>query len=125
MRFRWVVIALTLGAFGSAIAAFTQVQQQFFPTSSRPELFIEIRMPEGTSIGVTEAAAKKAEALIKGDADLEYYTTYIGEGSPRFFLALESRAAERELRAHRHDDQGGGGARAARRPASKGWSPRT
>ena len=88
VRFRWVVIALTLGAFGSAIAAFTQVQQQFFPTSSRPELFIEIRMPEGTSIGVTEAAAKKAEALIKGDADLEYYTTYIGEGSPRFFLAL-------------------------------------
>jgi multidrug efflux pump subunit AcrB len=88
VRFRWVVIALTLAAFGVAIAAFTQVQQQFFPTSSRPELFIEIRMPEGTSVGVTEAAAKKAEALIKGDADLEYYTTYIGEGSPRFFLAL-------------------------------------
>jgi multidrug efflux pump subunit AcrB len=88
VRFRWVVIVLTLGAFGSAIAAFTQVQQQFFPTSSRPELFIEIRMPEGTSIGVTEAAAKKAEALIKGDPDLEYYTSYIGEGSPRFFLAL-------------------------------------
>src|SRR5712671_4743766 len=88
VRFRWVVIALTLAAFGAAIAAFTQVQQQFFPISSRPELFIEIRMPEGTSIGVTEAAAKKAEALIKSDADLEYYTTYIGEGSPRFFLAL-------------------------------------
>ena len=88
VRFRWVVIVLTLGAFGAAIAAFTQVQQQFFPTSSRPELFIEIRMPEGTSIGVTEAAAMKAEALIKGDPDLEYYTTYIGEGSPRFFLAL-------------------------------------
>ena len=88
VRYRWVVIALTLGAFGSAIAAFTQVQQQFFPTSSRPELFIEIRLPEGSSIGVTEAAAKQAEALIKGDPDLEYYTTYIGEGSPRFFLAL-------------------------------------
>jgi multidrug efflux pump len=88
VRFRWVVIVLTLGAFGASIAAFTQVQQQFFPTSSRPELFIEIRLPEGTSIGVTEAAAKKAEALIKGDPDLEYATTYIGEGSPRFFLAL-------------------------------------
>src|SRR4029077_18887346 len=88
VRFRWVVIALTLAAFGASIAAFTQIQQQFFPTSSRPELFIEIRMPEGTSIGVTEAAAKKAEALIKGDIDLEYYTTYIGAGSPRFFLAL-------------------------------------
>jgi multidrug efflux pump subunit AcrB len=88
VRFRWVVIGLTLATFGAAIAAFTQVQQQFFPTSSRPELFIEIRMPEGTSIGVTEAAAKKAEALIKGDANLRYYTTYIGEGSPRFFLAL-------------------------------------
>lgn len=88
VRHRWIVILLTLGAFGSAIAAFTQVQQQFFPTSSRPELFIEIRMPEGTSIGVTESAATKAETLIKGDADLEYYTTYIGQGSPRFFLAL-------------------------------------
>jgi multidrug efflux pump subunit AcrB len=88
VRRRWIVIGLTLGAFVSAIAAFTQVQQQFFPTSSRPELFIEIRMPEGTSINVTEAAAKKAEALIKGDPDLDYYTTYIGEGSPRFFLAL-------------------------------------
>jgi multidrug efflux pump subunit AcrB len=88
VRFRWVVIALTLAAFGAGVAAFAQVQQQFFPISSRPELFIEIRMPEGTSIGVTEAAAKKAEALIKDDPDLEYYTTYIGAGSPRFFLAL-------------------------------------
>ena len=88
VRFRWVVIALTLAAFGAGVAAFAQVQQQFFPISSRPELFIEIRMPEGTSIGVTEAAAKKAEALIKDDHDLEYYTTYIGAGSPRFFLAL-------------------------------------
>ena len=88
VRFRWIVIALTLAAFVSAIAAFTQVQQQFFPTSSRPELFIEIRLPEGTSINVTEAAAKKAEALIKGDPDLDYFTTYVGEGSPRFFLAL-------------------------------------
>ncbi len=88
VRFRWVVIALTLAAFGAGVAAFAQVQQQFFPISSRPELFIEIRMPEGTSIGVTEAAAKKAEALIKDGPDLEYYTTYIGAGSPRFFLAL-------------------------------------
>ncbi|MEI9902494.1 MAG: efflux RND transporter permease subunit [Hyphomicrobium sp.] len=61
VRFRWVTIAMTLGAFAAAIVAFTHVQQQFFPTSSRPELFIEIRMPEGTSIGVTEAAARKAE----------------------------------------------------------------
>ena len=88
VRFRWVVIALTLAAFGAGVAAFAQVQQQFFPISSRPELFIEIRMPEGTSIGVTEAAAKKAEALIKDDPGLEYYTTYIGAGSPRFTLAL-------------------------------------
>ena len=88
VRFRWVVIALTVAAFAAAIGAFTQVQQQFFPTSSRPELFVEIRLPEGTSIGVTQAAAEKAEALIEGDPDLEYYTTYVGEGSPRFFLAL-------------------------------------
>jgi multidrug efflux pump subunit AcrB len=67
---------------------FTYVQQQFFPTSSRPELFIEIRLPEGSAIGVTEAAAREAEALLAGDPDVKTFTTYVGAGSPRFYLAL-------------------------------------
>ncbi|MDX2205670.1 MAG: efflux RND transporter permease subunit [Hyphomicrobiaceae bacterium] len=85
---RGLVIAATFAAFGLAITAFGFVQQQFFPTSSRPELFIEVRMPEGSTIGATGAAARKAEALLKDDKDALSFTTYVGQGSPRFFLAL-------------------------------------
>ena len=88
LRFRWAVIAATFASFCLALAGMAFVQQQFFPTSSRPELFIEVRLPEGTSIGATLAAAKKAEALVAGDADADHYTTYVGQGSVRFYLAL-------------------------------------
>jgi multidrug efflux pump subunit AcrB len=64
------------------------VQQQFFPTSTRTELFFEMRLPEGTAIGVTEATAKKAEQLIGNDPDVDSYTTYVGAGAPRFWLGL-------------------------------------
>ncbi|MBS0242176.1 MAG: efflux RND transporter permease subunit [Proteobacteria bacterium] len=88
LRHRWVVIAMTIAAFAAAGFGMTRVQQQFFPTSSRPELFIETRMPEGSSIKATATAAAKAEALLAGDPDVETFTTYVGQGSPRFFLAL-------------------------------------
>jgi multidrug efflux pump len=85
---RGLVVAATLATFSIALAGFGFVQQQFFPTSSRPELFIEVRMPEGTAIGATSVAARKAEALLEGDKDALTVTTYVGQGSPRFFLAL-------------------------------------
>ncbi|MFM9940807.1 MAG: efflux RND transporter permease subunit [Hyphomicrobiaceae bacterium] len=88
LRRRWWVICATVAAFLLAGAGMGFVQQQFFPTSSRPELFIEVRMPEGTSIEATAAAARKAEKLLAGDADVATFTTYVGQGSPRFFLAL-------------------------------------
>jgi multidrug efflux pump len=64
------------------------VQQQFFPTSTRSELFFELRLPEGTAIGVTDATAKQAERLLAGDPDIVTYTSYVGQGSPRFWLGL-------------------------------------
>jgi multidrug efflux pump subunit AcrB len=88
LRRRWMVIGATVASFIAAGVGMGFVQQQFFPTSSRPELFIEVRMPEGTSIEATAAAARKAEQLLKDDADVAHYTTYVGQGSPRFFLAL-------------------------------------
>ncbi|MGQ0456087.1 MAG: efflux RND transporter permease subunit [Hyphomicrobium sp.] len=88
LRHRRIVIGATLTSFVLAGVGMGFVQQQFFPTSSRPELFIEVRMPEGSSIGATEVAARKAEALLDGDKDTKYFTTYVGQGSPRFFLAL-------------------------------------
>src|SRR4029453_1890490 len=64
------------------------VQQQFFPLSERPELFLQLRLPEGTAFNVTEKTVKKAEELLKGDKDINTYTAYVGQGSPRFWLGL-------------------------------------
>jgi multidrug efflux pump len=88
VRWRKTVVAATVSMFVVAIAGFGLVQQQFFPTSTRTELFFELRLPEGTAIGVTDAAAKKAEQLLAGDPDIVTYTSYVGQGSPRFWLGL-------------------------------------
>jgi multidrug efflux pump subunit AcrB len=85
---RIVVVLATIGIFAGAVAGFRNVSQQFFPLSERPELFFEIRMPEGTAINATLAAAREGEALLKGETDAEGFTTYVGQGSPRFWLGL-------------------------------------
>jgi multidrug efflux pump subunit AcrB len=82
------VVLATVGVFALSIVAFGHVQQQFFPLSERPELFLQLRLPEGTAIGVTQQAVKKAEALLKDDNDIATYTAYVGQGSPRFWLGL-------------------------------------
>ena len=83
----WVVGA-TVAAFVMALVGFGHIPQQFFPTSERTELFVQLRMPEGSAIGATLAAAKKAEQLIAGDDDAATWTTYVGSGPPRFWLGL-------------------------------------
>ena len=82
------MVAVTVLMFVVSVAGFGLVQQQFFPTSTRTELFFEMRLPEGSAIGVTDATAKKAERLLAGDPDIVTYTTYVGQGSPRFWLGL-------------------------------------
>src|SRR5712675_1712441 len=84
----WIVAMATVGIFALSIVGFGHVQQQFFPLSERPELFLQLRLPEGTAFGVTEKAVKKAEALLKDDNDIATYTAYVGQGSPRFWLGL-------------------------------------
>src|SRR5246500_2056130 len=81
-------VVATVGIFVLSIVAFGHVQQQFFPLSERPELFLQLRLPEGTAFNVTEKAVKKAETLLKGDEDIATYTAYVGQGSPRFWLGL-------------------------------------
>ncbi|GGC66710.1 efflux RND transporter permease subunit [Chelatococcus reniformis] len=88
VRHRIVVVVSTVAVFALSIVGFGHVQQQFFPLSERPELFFQMRLPEGTGIGATTAAAKKGEKLLEGDADIATFTTYIGQGSPRFWLGL-------------------------------------
>jgi len=85
---RVVVVLATIGVFVLSIAGFGHVQQQFFPLSERPELFFQLRLPEGTAFGATLESVRKAEALLKDDRDISTYTAYIGRGSPRFWLGL-------------------------------------
>ena len=82
------VVLATVGVFVLSIVGFGHVQQQFFPLSERPELFLQLRLPEGTAFNVTEKSVKKAEALLKDDKDIATYTAYVGQGSPRFWLGL-------------------------------------
>jgi multidrug efflux pump subunit AcrB len=83
---RVLVVCLTVLAFVLSIVGFGKVQRQFFPTSDRPELFVELRLPEGSSIAASAEAAKRAEALLVGDRDIVTYSTYVGAGPPRFLL---------------------------------------
>src|SRR5437016_6710517 len=85
---RITVVAATIGVFIAAVVGFGHVQQQFFPLSERPELFLQLRLPEGTAFNVTEQSVKKAEGLLKDDKDISTYTSYVGQGSPRFWLGL-------------------------------------
>src|SRR5207248_3097261 len=88
LTWRKTVVAVTVLMFVVSVAGFGLVQQQFFPTSTRSELFFEMRLPEGTAIGVTDASAKRTERLLAGDPDIVTYTSYVGQGSPRFWLGL-------------------------------------
>jgi multidrug efflux pump len=82
------VVLATFGIFALSIVGFGHVQQQFFPLSERPELFLQLRLPEGSAFRVTEKSVEAAEALLKGDGDISTYTAYVGQGSPRFWLGL-------------------------------------
>jgi multidrug efflux pump len=81
-------VLATIAVFALSIVGFGHVQQQFFPLSERPELFLQLRLPEGTAFNVTEKSVEKAETLLKNDKDISTYTAYVGQGSPRFWLGL-------------------------------------
>ena len=85
---RWLVVASTLAVFVCAALSFAQVRQQFFPTSERPELFVEMRLPEGTGVNATLETAKRCEQLLAADDDVATWTTYVGQGTPRFWIGL-------------------------------------
>jgi multidrug efflux pump subunit AcrB len=89
VRRRRTVIAFTLGAFAASIAAFSIIPQQFFPASNRPEILVDLWLPEGTAFAETERQALAVEAKLRADPDVGTITTFIGEGAPRFYLPLD------------------------------------
>ncbi|CAM8638125.1 AcrB Cation/multidrug efflux pump [Oxalobacteraceae bacterium] len=86
---RKTTIVLTLAGFFLGVFGFRFIEQQFFPDSSRLELMVELWLPEGSSYQATEAQAKKFERLMMQQADVESVTSYVGTGSPRFYLPLD------------------------------------
>ncbi len=88
VRHRIVVVAASVTLFMAAGAGMGLVRQQFFPTSARPELIVDVTLRQGASIGATEAAVARLESLLAGDPDIRFETSFIGSGPPRFFLAF-------------------------------------
>jgi multidrug efflux pump subunit AcrB len=89
VEWRKTTIALTLAGFALGVFGFRFVEQQFFPDSSRPELMVELWLPEGSSYAATEAQAKKFEQFVMKQPGVESVTAYVGTGSPRFYLPLD------------------------------------
>ncbi|MDD4915908.1 MAG: efflux RND transporter permease subunit [Methylococcales bacterium] len=85
---RWVLTATAL-AFVLAMAAFSLVEQQFFPYSDRPEVLVDLWLPQGASIAAAEQETRRAEALLRNDPDIVNYVSYVGAGSVRFYLPLD------------------------------------
>ncbi len=86
---RKAVVLATVLAFALSVFAFRWVPQQFFPASSRPELLVDLRLAEGSSFAASLAEAKKLEAFLDRDPGIDVYATFVGSGSPRFYLPLD------------------------------------
>jgi multidrug efflux pump subunit AcrB len=93
MRARWFVIALTVALFSASLYGYGFIQQQFFPASDRPELVVDLNLPQDASIYATEHEAERFEGLLKGDPDIDHYSLYVGQGAVRFYLPLNVQLA--------------------------------
>ncbi len=90
VRHRGWVLAATVGALVVSGAGMALVQQQFFPTASRLELIVDLRLREGASFTATEAQVKRLEDVLKKDPQIAHFTAYTGAGAPRFFLSISA-----------------------------------
>ena len=83
------VLLLTSGAFILSLLSFPLIKQEFFPSSTRSEIIVSMQFPQSSSIDYTQNQAKSLDALLKDNEHIDHFTTYVGEGSPRFVLTLE------------------------------------
>ncbi len=89
MRHRWWTIILTVLLFAAAVFGMRFVQNQFFPSSDRPELLVDLNLPQNASIDETERQMDRFEAKLKDDPDVARWSSYIGQGAVRFYLPLD------------------------------------
>jgi multidrug efflux pump subunit AcrB len=88
MRARWLTIALTLALFVASFLALPLIPRQFFPSSDRPELLVDLDLPQNASIYASESLAERFDATLKNDPDVARWSTYVGRGAIRFYLPL-------------------------------------
>src|SRR5205085_6339763 len=88
VRHKFLTCAIVGVAFAFSGIGLGALKQQFFPTSDRPEVLVEVRLPEGTSIETTTATVEKLEHWLRKQSEAKIVTSYIGQGAPRFFFAM-------------------------------------
>jgi multidrug efflux pump subunit AcrB len=89
MRWRWTTIVVTLACFGLSIAALPLIPRQFFPSSDRPELLVDLRLPQNASIHASSDASARLDRVLAADPDVAHWSTYVGRGVIRFYLPLD------------------------------------
>ena len=89
MRWRWVTIVATVALFAASLYGMRFVEQQFFPNSDRPELVVDVTLPQNASIAATRAQMDRFEEALVGDPDIDHWSSYVGQGAIRFVLAFD------------------------------------
>ncbi len=89
VKAKGLTIAATLAAFGAALLALPLIPSQFFPSSDRPELLVDLRLPQNASIFATQEIAERLDGELRGDGDVARWSTYVGRGAIRFYLPLD------------------------------------
>jgi multidrug efflux pump len=88
LRVRWLTIAATLAMFAASLFAIRLIPNQFFPASDRPELLVDMTLPQNASIFASETVARRLDDVLKDDPDVARWSTNVGRGAIRFYLPL-------------------------------------
>ncbi|PXV61539.1 Multidrug efflux pump subunit AcrB [Dyella jiangningensis] len=94
LKHRVLVLVVTVALFVVSMAGFGLVPKQFFPSSDRPELLVDLRLPEGASFDATLAQVKRMEGVLKDRKEVANYVSFVGSGAPRFYLPLDQQLAQ-------------------------------
>lgn len=88
IKVKYLTIAVTIGLFVASLLAMPLIPRQFFPSSDRPELLVDLSLPQNASIYASESAVERFDALLKDDPDVDRWSSYVGRGAIRFYLPL-------------------------------------
>ena len=89
VKAKGLTITTTLAVFAASVLALPLIPSQFFPSSDRPELLVDLRLPQNSSIFATQDAVERLDAALRGDKDVARWSTYVGRGAIRFYLPLD------------------------------------